>query len=48
MMGVEAFEKFEHERELLLLLAKGDKEIDLGEGHSRFDSGGVIAVRQPR
>ena len=33
LIGVEAYEKFEHEKELLRLLAKGDREIDLGEGH---------------
>ncbi|MBU1196668.1 MAG: type II toxin-antitoxin system Phd/YefM family antitoxin [Proteobacteria bacterium] len=33
MMGVEAYEKSEHEKELLLLLAKGDREIELGEGY---------------
>ena len=33
MIGVEAYEKFEHEKELLRLLAKGDKEIELGEGY---------------
>ena len=33
MIGVEAYEKSEHEKELLRLLAKGDKEIELGEGY---------------
>ncbi len=33
MIGVEAYERFEHERELLRLLAKGDREIELGEGY---------------
>ncbi|MBA3028734.1 MAG: type II toxin-antitoxin system Phd/YefM family antitoxin [Proteobacteria bacterium] len=33
MIGVEAYEKSEHEKELLWLLAKGDREIDLGEGY---------------
>jgi hypothetical protein len=33
LIGVEAYEKFEHEKELLRLLAKGDREVDLGEGY---------------
>ncbi len=32
MLGVEAYEKSEHEKELLRLLAKGDREIELDEG----------------
>lgn len=33
MIGVEAYEKSEHEKEILWLLAKGDREIELGEGY---------------
>jgi prevent-host-death family protein len=33
MIGVEAYEKSEHEKELLRLLAKGDREIEIGEGY---------------
>ncbi len=33
LIGVEAYEKSEHEKELLRLLAKGDREIELGEGY---------------
>ena len=33
MIGVEAYEKSEHEKELLWLLAKGEREIELGEGY---------------
>lgn len=33
MIGVEAYEKSEHEKEFLRLLAKGDREIELGEGY---------------
>lgn len=33
LIGVEAYEKFEREKELLRLLAKGDREIELGEGY---------------
>ncbi len=33
LIGVKAYEKFEHEKELLRLLAKGDREVDLGKGY---------------
>jgi len=33
MIGVDAYEKSEHEKELLRLLAKGDREIEIGEGY---------------
>jgi prevent-host-death family protein len=33
MIGVDAYEKAENEKELLRLLAKGDREIELGEGY---------------
>lgn len=33
LMGVEAYEKSEHEKELLRLLARGDREVELGEGY---------------
>lgn len=33
LIGVKAYEKFEHEKELLMLLAKGDREIEVGEGY---------------
>jgi len=33
MIGVDAYEKSEHEKEILRLLAKGDREIDRGEGY---------------
>jgi len=33
MIGVEAYEKSEHEKELLWLLAKGERDIELGEGY---------------
>lgn len=33
IIGVEAYEKSEHDKELLRLLAKGDKEIEIGEGY---------------
>ena len=40
MIGVEAYEKSEHDIEILRLLAKGDKEIEKGEG---FDLDAVLA-----
>jgi prevent-host-death family protein len=33
ILGVDAYEKSEHEKELLRLLAKGDREIEMGEGY---------------
>lgn len=40
LIGVEAYEKFENEKELLRLLAKGDREIELSDG---FDLDTVLA-----
>ena len=34
MMSAETYERSEHDRELLLLLARGEKEIAAGKGHS--------------
>ena len=33
MIGVDAYEKSENEKELLRLLARGDREIETGKGH---------------
>jgi len=33
IIAVEAYEKSEHEKELLRLLAKGEREIELGKGY---------------
>jgi len=33
MQSVEAFEQSEHDKELLRLLAKGAREIEIGEGY---------------
>jgi prevent-host-death family protein len=33
IISVEAYEKSEHEKEILRLLAKGDREIELGDGY---------------
>lgn len=40
IIGVDAYEKSEHEKELLWLLAKGDKEVEIGEG---YDLDAVLA-----
>ena len=34
IIGVEAYEKSEHDKELLRLLVKGDMEIEIGEGYN--------------
>lgn len=33
LIGVDAYEKSEQEKELLRLLAKGEREIEMGEGY---------------
>ena len=33
IIGVEAYEKSEDDKEILKLLAKGEKEIEIGEGY---------------
>ena len=33
IIGVDAYEKFEHEKELLRLLTKGDREIEIDKGY---------------
>jgi prevent-host-death family protein len=33
ILGVDAYEKLEHEKEILRLLAKGEKEIEAGIGY---------------
>ncbi len=37
MLSIEAFERAEQERQLLRLLARGEKEIAAGEGHDLDD-----------
>ena len=34
IIGVDAYEESEHEKELLRLLAKGEKEIEIGQGYN--------------
>jgi prevent-host-death family protein len=33
MVSVEEYERAEHERQILLLLARGEREIRMGKGH---------------
>jgi hypothetical protein len=40
MLSVEAYERSERDRELLSLLAKGEREIEAGEG---YDADSVLA-----
>ncbi|MFA6011008.1 MAG: type II toxin-antitoxin system Phd/YefM family antitoxin [Desulfobacteraceae bacterium] len=40
ILGVEAYEKHEHEKEILRLLARGEREIEEGKG---YDLESVIA-----
>jgi prevent-host-death family protein len=40
IIGVEAYEKSEHDKEILRLLANGDREIEIGEG---YDLNSVLA-----
>jgi len=50
MLSVEAFEQSEHDRELLRLLAKGEREIEAGEGHdieSVFAEADAILSEEP-
>lgn len=37
IIGVEAHEKSEHEKEILRLLAKGNREMEIGEGYDLDD-----------
>ena len=37
MIGVDAYEKSEREKELLFLLARGEREIEIGEGYDLDD-----------
>ena len=37
MQSLESFEQSEHDKELLRLLAKGEKEIEVGEGYNLED-----------
>lgn len=50
IIGVDAYEKSEHEKELLLLLAKGDREIEIGEGYDLdtvFAEADALLAKEP-
>ncbi len=50
IIGVDAYEKSEHEKELLLLLAKGDREIKIGEGYDLdtvFAEADALLAKEP-
>jgi len=49
MLSVETFERSEHDKELLRLLAKGEREIEIGEGYDLeavlADADSVLTVK---
>lgn len=50
IISVDAYEKSEHDKELLRLLAKGDKEIEKGEGYDLdtvFAEADLIIAQDP-
>lgn len=50
IIGVDAYKKSEHEKELLLLLAKGDREIEIGEGYDLdtvFAEADALLAKEP-
>jgi prevent-host-death family protein len=50
LIGVEAFEKLEYEKEILRLLAKGDREVELSEGYdldSVFAEADSLLAKEP-
>ena len=50
MIGVDAYEKPEHEKELLHLLAMGDREIEIGEGYDLdtvFAEADALLAKEP-
>ncbi len=51
MLSVEAYERGEHERQLLRLLARGEKEIAAGRGHDLdevLDEADALLARAPK
>jgi len=51
MLSVEVYERAEHERQLLWLLAKGEKEIETGKGydlHSVLAEADALLVNDSR
>ncbi len=50
IIGVDAYEKSEHEKGLLRLLAKGDKEIEIGQGYdidTVFAEADTLLAKEP-
>ncbi len=50
MIDVQAYEKSEHEKEILRLLAKGEKEIEIGDGYdldSVFSEAALLLTKDP-
>jgi len=50
MIDVDAYEKSEHEKELLHLLAMGDREIEIGEGYDLdtvFAEADALLAKEP-
>jgi len=50
IIGVDAYEDSEHEKELLRLLAKGEKEIESGQGYDLdtvLAEAGVLLSKEP-
>ena len=50
IIGVEAYEKSEHDKEILRLLAKGEKEIEIGDGYDLdtvLDEADLILSQEP-
>jgi len=50
MIGVDAYEKSENEKELLRLLAMGEREIEIGEGYDLdtiFAEADALLAKEP-
>lgn len=50
IISVDAYEKSEHEKELLRLLARGDREIETGQGYDLdtvFAEADAILAKEP-
>ena len=50
MQSVETFQQSEHDKELLRLLAKGEREIEMGEGYDLEDvlaEADLLLIRKP-
>jgi prevent-host-death family protein len=50
IVSVDAYEKSEHEKEMLRLLARGDREIEMGQGYDLdtvFAEADAILAKEP-